>query len=452
MAEGFTATLPSIGAWLGIAAELPEVTVTGVSTDSRSLEAGSLFVALRGERHDGHDHIPQALERGAAALLVDHPLDLALPLLVVPDTRLALGRIASAWRQAVGTPLVAVTGSNGKTTVKQMLAAILGTAGPALATRGNLNNDIGVPHTLLRLRPSHRHGVIEMGANHPGEIAYLVDLVRPQVGVVTNAAPAHLAGFGSLEGVARAKGELFQGLPDTATAIINADDRFADLWRGMAGARPVLTFGLREADVRGEWTAEGIGSRVVVHARSGGWPLRLPVPGEHNVQNALAAFAAALALGLEPAHIVAGLEALEPPPGRLQSRRGLRGAAILDDTYNANPASFQAAIEVLAKRPGRRLLVMGDMGELGAGEAELHGQVGLTARRAGLDGLYATGRLSAHAAEAFGANGFFFADREALVRTLRCELAEEVTILVKGSRSMQMERVVEGLLNDGGAA
>jgi UDP-N-acetylmuramoyl-tripeptide--D-alanyl-D-alanine ligase len=416
----------------------------GVSIDSRDLEAGNLFVALKGPTHDGHDHAAAALARGAAGLLVERPLDLPVPQIVVGSTLSALGRLAAAWRAELNLPLVAVTGSNGKTTVKEMIAAILSQVGPTWATRGNLNNHIGVPLTLLSLDAGYRFGVIEMGANHAGEIASSTGLTRPQVAMITNAGRAHLAGFGSLDGVAHAKGEIYGGLASGGKAIVNADDRYAALWHALNETRSVLTFGLGEADVSAGFSIDRNGIRLTVRHPGGRFKCRLRLLGEHNVRNALAATAAALALGVEPAAIAAGLETVRPVEGRLAPRHGRDGARIIDDSYNANPTSLAAAIAVLKVISGRRILVLGDMGELGDGAEAAHAEAGRQAKAAGIDALYSIGPLARAASEAF-ARGHHFANPAALIAALRQALGPEVTVLVKGSRSSRMEQVVDAL-------
>lgn len=421
----------------------------GCGTDTRSLAPGELFVALQGPNFDGHDFLDQAGARGAAAVMVRGDVEVALPALRVSDTRGALGALSAAWRERHAIPLVAVTGSNGKTTVKEMLAAVLGRAGRVLATRGNLNNDIGVPLTLLRLDAEHRYAVVEMGANHPGEIALLTAMARPTVGVVTVCAPAHLEGFGSLEGVARAKGELFEHLPSDGVAVVNADDRFADLWRGLAGTRRVLTFGLGPgAEVTAEVEPATDGSRLHLRTPWGDRSLVLPLPGRHNVSNALAAAAAALSAGVSLDAVVEGVQATEPVAGRLRLLGGPVESTIIDDTYNANPASLEAALDVLAGRPEPRLLALGDMGELGPGAGEYHRAAGEAARRAGVVGLYALGDLSRNAVEAFGEGGRHFAAHADLATALRQALTPGATVLVKGSRAMRMERVVRALTGE----
>jgi len=422
----------------------------GVCTDSRYLRAGELFVALAGPRFNGHDHVHAAAARGAVAAMVSHVVKTELPQLVVGDTRLALGDLASHWRGRFAIPLIAVTGSNGKTTVKEMLAAILGRHAPVLATEGNLNNEIGVPLTLLRLDHEHGAAVVEEGASRPGDIAYLTRISQPTVAVVTNAAGAHLAGFGSLEGVARSKGEIFTGLPADGIAVINADDAFAELWRDLAGTRRTLTFALEaEADVRGDWQS---GQALSVRTPAGELQLSLPLPGRHNAMNALAATAAALASGIALADIAAGLATLQPVPGRLSSRRGPGGSSLLDDTYNANPASLAAALAVLTAEPGEHWLALGDMAELGDDAAGQHAAAGRLAADAGVSRLYAVGELSRHAVEAFGDRAgvlaLHFASRDDLIERLQEDLRSSVTLLVKGSRAARMDEVVTVLAGE----
>lgn len=426
----------------------PDTHFTGISTDTRTLVAENLFFALAGPRFDGHDHVADAQARGAAAAAVSRPVASTLPLLQVADTRRALGQLARQWRNRFAIPVIGVTGSNGKTTVKEMLASILAGQGPVLATTGNLNNDIGVPLTLARLAAEHRGAVIEMGANHSGEIAYLAQLARPTVGIVTNAGPAHLEGFGSLEGVARAKGELFAGLDDTAVAVINTDDRFAALWRELAQGRPILSFGLEAAaDVTASYVPSRNGTQLQLHTPRGSTEVRLPLLGRHNVVNALGAAAAALAAGSDLDQIRAGLEGLASVAGRLQCKRRADGGLVIDDTYNANPASLHAAIAVLRELPGERWLVFGDMGELGDDAAALHAEVGAYASAAGIERLFTLGQLARQAAVAFGDRAQAFSDLEQLLPALRSALRADVSLLVKGSRRMGMERVVQGLLD-----
>jgi len=433
---------------------------TEVVSDTRTLAAGQLFVALRGPNFDGNDFLAAAAAAGAAGALVTREQSAALPQIVVPDTQAALERAARAWRGDFSGALVGVAGSNGKTTTKEMTAAILAQAGPCLATRGNLNNHIGVPLTLLRLTGAERFAVVEMGANRAGEVAHLVRLARPDVGLITNAGAEHLEGFGSLEGVARAEGEMVAGLAASATAVINADDEFAPLWRAATPAR-VVTFGVRaRADFRASEVeaavgVEGFSTRFRLTAPIGAAAIRLNLGGVHNVANALAAAAAAASAGARLEHIVAGLAAVRAVPGRLQFRAALGGGWLIDDSYNANPSSVRAAIELLATLPGRRWLVLGDMAELGEFAADEHSGVGEFARRAGVERLYATGALAQLAASAFGAGGEWLPDVPTLSQALRAALGKagaDVRVLVKGSRFNRLERVVEALSAAPGAA
>ncbi|KPK56077.1 MAG: hypothetical protein AMS22_02595 [Thiotrichales bacterium SG8_50] len=421
-----------------------DVAVNGLSIDSRTLQPGQLFVALRGPRFDGHKFVSDAHASGAAASLVEHSVADALPQIIVRDSRHALGALSSVWRQRFALPVVAVTGSNGKTTVKEMLASILATLGPTLATQGNLNNDIGVPLTLARLTEQHRSAVVELGANHPGEIAYLARLVRPTVALVTNAGPAHLEGFGSLEGVAGAKGEIYGALGEDGTAIINSDDSFASLWQRLAGNHTQITFGLDSvADVHAQYELEARGTRVRLFTPIGEAALNLQLAGRHNVMNALAASAAAIALGCSLEQIATGLQRIAPVKGRLQVKRGVRGSCVIDDTYNANPESLRAALHVLKGFPGRHFLALGDMAELGRNAQESHVEAGKAAREAGVERLYAVGDLARAAVESFGGRANHFASKHALASQLRDDLDADVAVLVKGSRGMGMEEVVE---------
>lgn len=424
-----------------------------VSTDSRSIQAGDLFVALHGENFDGSQFVGVAAQGGAVAALVNSDRatkfdnEAGIPVLLVEDTRLALGKLAAYWRTRFTIPVVGVTGSNGKTTVKEMLASILreaaGSADAVLATQGNLNNDIGMPLTLLKLRSTHQYAVIEMGMNHAGEIDYLTRLARPDVVLINNAASAHLAGLGSLEGVARAKGEIFAGLCTGGVAVINGDDAHAPLWRELARPHRVMEFGLdHQPDVRAQWHARNFGAHMSVTTPQGDFTADLQVPGAHNVRNALAATAAACALQVPLAAIRAGLERFGGVAGRLQRKAALHGATLIDDTYNANPASLRAALKVLIQAKGKKLLVLGDMGELGADAAQLHAEIGSEARSLGVDKLFALGDLSNYAVEEFGNGARHFERIEDLFAALEQELNENSTVLVKGSRFMKMERVV----------
>ena len=440
-----------------------------VGTDTRALSQQALFVALKGDRYDGHDFINQAVQKHAAGALIqksglrieDRGLSDRLPLLIVDDTKKSLGTLAAYWRNKFDMPLVALTGSNGKTTVKEMLASILREACSAqtpvldsqscvLATRGNLNNDIGVPLTLLELEAGHRYAVIEMGMNHAGEIRYLTRLAAPDVALINNAGMAHVEFLGSVEAVARAKGEIFEGLKPEGTAVINADDRHAGLWRELASGRSVVDFGIEHrAAVTATYQLSWLESEIVLKTPQGVARALLKAPGLHNVRNALAASAAAVALKVPAPAIAKGLERFSGTRGRLQRKAGVRGAMLIDDTYNANPDSARAAIAVLAQAPGRRLLVLGDMGELGPGAAEMHAEVGRRARESGVERLLTLGELSAHATRAFGAGARHFTRIDELLAEIENALAPDVAVLIKGSRFMRMERIVAALADDG---
>jgi UDP-N-acetylmuramoyl-tripeptide--D-alanyl-D-alanine ligase len=422
-----------------------------ISTDSRSLQAGALFAALRGDRFDGHEFAGAAAERGAAALLVEHALPIGLPQVVVADTLAALTACAREQRRRFHRPVIAVTGSNGKTTTKEMLGAILGLGGPCLVTRGNLNNHIGVPLTLLGLREEHRFAVIEMGANHGGEIAHLVAIAEPDVGLVTNAGAAHLEGFGSLEGVAAGKGEMFAGLAKGSVAVVNADDRFADVWRATAAGRTVVTFGIdRPADfgarnIRSSVTPQGSTQDFELLTPAGSSPVRLGLAGVHNLRNALGAAAAAYAAGASLQDIVRGLAAVTPVKGRLEFKPAVKGAVLVDDSYNANPGSLRAGLDAFQSFGGSRWLILGDMMELGPTSDALHAEVGRYARAAGVERLLAFGAKARFAADAFGPGGMSFENLEDLVAEARRSLRPDVAVLVKGSRANRLERVTAAL-------
>ncbi|MDO8465473.1 MAG: UDP-N-acetylmuramoyl-tripeptide--D-alanyl-D-alanine ligase [Gallionella sp.] len=443
-----------------------DVRFAAVSSDSRKIQSGDLFIALRGEHFDGYEFVAKSAQDGAVAALINadsyaaHP-PLASspypPVLVVEDTRIAMGQLAAYWRKQFDIPLVAITGSNGKTTVKEMLAGILraaaGSDNAVLSTQGNFNNDIGMPLTLLQLNAQHRYAVIEMGMNHPGEIDYLTHIACPDVGLITNASGAHLAGLGSVEAVAQAKGEIFAGLKSHGAAVINADDDYASLWRKLAGSHTLLEFGLdgmtrcAQADVSGQWQPQGTGLHLDVQTPSGNFSADLQVPGAHNARNALAATAAAVALNVPLEIVAVGLERFGGVAGRLQRKAARNGAVLIDDTYNANPASMRAAIGVLAQsnaeKPGaKRVLVIGDMGELGDNAAALHAEIGAEACRAGIEKLYALGALSVNVVRGFGSGARHFERIEDLQEVLEDELDADTTVLVKGSRFMKMERVV----------
>jgi len=421
----------------------------GISTDTRNAEAGQLFVALHGPRFDGHTFLDQAARRGVAGALVSRPGEAPLPFIRVVNTLWALGSLAGAWRRRFSLPVIGVTGSAGKTTVKEMLAAILGRRGPVLATKGNLNNEIGVPLTLFGLAKRHRCAVIEMGANHPGEIGRLGAMAAPDIGLVTLAGASHLEGFGSIEGVARAKGELYECLSDAGTAIVNVDDCFAELWRKMAAPRRVVTFGLgpgadftardlRQAD-------DGNGLTFRLRGVEGETDVCLPLPGRHNASNALAAAAAALTAGATLDDVRQGLATMRPVGGRMQLRRAAGGARLIDDTYNANPRSVRAAVDFLCTLPGRPWVVLGDMGELGDEAGRLHREVGEYARSVGVERLFAVGMLSAETVRGFGSGAEHFGDIPTLLEAIAGVLSADMNLLIKGSRMMRMETVVNAL-------
>ena len=450
--------LSAAGASIGVMHCGADAEFGSVGTDSRAVTPGMLFVALKGERFDGHEFVREVLAKGAAGAMVERAwadANPGLPLIAVNDTRLALGQLAASWRRRFAIPLLGITGSNGKTTVKEMCAAILRAqfdAAPdtVLATTGNLNNDIGLPLTLLRLRASHRAAVIEMGMNHAGEIDYLTRLAAPTVALVNNAQRAHLEGLGTVQDVALAKGEIFVGLAADGVAVFNADDAQAGIWRELSRERRQVSFGLDQpADVSGCFEPHGLGGKLRMETPWGPFDVALAVAGRHNARNACAAAAATLAAGVAPAAVKRGLESFAGVKGRLQRRAGLNGALVIDDSYNANPDSMRAAIDVLAAVPGKRIFVMGDMGEAGAAAGQFHDEVGGYAKSHGIDRLLCLGDLSAAAAANFGEGGRHFQRVEDLVKALPGELDAQTTVLVKGSRFMKMERVVAALVDEG---
>jgi UDP-N-acetylmuramoyl-tripeptide--D-alanyl-D-alanine ligase len=420
---------------------------TGVSTDTRSLRADELFFALEGPNFDGLEYVDAAGARGAAGAVVKHTTDAALAQIAVDDTRLALGRLAAAWREELPAKIVGVTGSNGKTTVKELIKACLQQQGPTFATRGNFNNDIGMPLMLVRIKKEHRFAVLEMGANHAGEIAYLASIARPDVAVITNAAAAHLEGFGSLDGVSQAKGEILQGLGKDGVAVLNADDDYFSYWASQVGDGQVVSFGLDAgADVRAvDIETSTNGSSFKLQLPDAEQAIALPLVGTHNVRNACAAAAVAHVCGVASAKIKTALESVVPVSGRLQPLTGCNGATLFDDSYNANPVSVVAAAEFLASLPGENWLVLGDMMELGDDAAGMHRAVGEAARDCGIDRLYVFGELSRNTVEGFGEHASWYRDADALIDDVSAALTSSVNVLVKGSRSMRMELIVEAL-------
>ena len=445
------ATLSQLQAAVRGATMRNDAAFDGVSTDSRTVAPGNLFVALRGERFDAHDFLPQVASHGVAAVVAMRaPAGLDVPALIVPDTRVALGDIAQWWRDRFALPLIGVTGSNGKTTVKEMIAAILDAAFGAdnyLATRGNFNNDIGVPLTLMRLDDRCKAAVVELGMNHPGEIAVLSRIARPTVGLVNNAQREHQEFMASVEAVAMENGSVLRTLPADGVAVFPADDVYTSLWRGYAAHCRALTFGLSgDADVRCTYQASAFGSTLQVAIGDATFAVELQAAGIHNVRNALAAIACAKAIGIATDAIVRGLQAFAPVSGRLQRKKAVNGAQVIDDTYNANPDSVRAAIDVLAGAAAPRILVLGDMGEVGDDGRAYHEEVGAYAKARGVDRLLTLGELARHASGAFGAQGAHFGDVEQLDAALDAAINSQATVLVKGSRFMKMERVVQHLL------
>jgi UDP-N-acetylmuramoyl-tripeptide--D-alanyl-D-alanine ligase len=430
-----------------------DVSFRAVSTDTRSIGKGDLFVALNGENFDGHNYIASACERGACAALVSRQGEYPVATLQVADTRLALGQLGALNREYFEGELLAITGSSGKTSVKNMLASILGQVAPTLATPGNFNNEIGLPLTLLQLQPEHRFAVIEMGAARRGDIDYLCKLAQPRVALLLNAMEAHLEGFGSVEEVARAKGEILEAVSDkgaNGVAVINADSPYVGLWRELAGSARRLEFGLqspaavtaRDLDERGLK-----GSQFILDTPAGEVPVRLKMPGHHNVMNALAAATAALALDISLLDISRGLAEVKAEPGRLERHRLQAGVQLIDDSYNANPGSVSAAIDLLAATSGHKVLVLGSMAELGEGSESLHRQVGEYAREQGIDECWLLGRETQATARGFGSAARYCDSRQELVEQLETSVPEGSTILVKGSRSAAMDKVVQALLN-----
>ncbi len=443
-------------------------TLRGVTTDSRAVVPGNLFVALRGDHFDAHDFLPAVVAQGAAAVIVDRlPQDVQVAAIVVTDTRVALGRLAQHWRRQFAVPVIGVTGSNGKTTVKEMIAAILAAAfgdDRYLATRGNFNNEIGVPLTLFRMAPQHCAAVIELGMNHPGEIAVLSEIARPTLGLVNNAQREHQEFMATVEAVARENGAVIRALAADGVAVFPADDEYTSLWRAEAGSRRVCTFGLSaDADVSATYQVQEFGSVLQVRVRADNtnqeqtFEVQLAAAGEHNVRNALAAIACTLGAGIAVEAVVQGLQAFAPVNGRLQRKAAASGALVIDDTYNANPDSVRAAIDVLAQAAAPRVLVLGDMGEVGNEGPRFHEEIGAYAQQRGIDYLFALGELSRDAVAAFNravnstapaavGRAQHFEDIDAISAAATKVATTDATVLVKGSRFMKMERVVQHLV------
>lgn len=428
--------------------------VTGVSIDTRALSTGDLYIAIRGEQFDGHDFILQAEEGSAAAVVVAKKVATQLAQVIVADTRIALAEIAGAVRDKAQVKVCAITGSNGKTTVKEMIAAILAVRYQVLFTPGNFNNDIGVPLTLLHLNEQHQYAVVEMGANHRGEIAYSSQYAKPDVAVITNVGAAHIEGFGSIEGVAETKAEIIQALSADGVAILNADDTFFTQWQVLAEERKVITFGVDSAaDVSAENITTQLENgqfqtRFELMTAEGQIQISFALAGEHNVLNALAASAACLALGIELKQIKAGLQQVQSVNGRLQLFESEAGVKIINDSYNANPASLEVALEVLKSCSGELWLALGAFGELGLESAQLHRSMAEQIKLAGVKRLFAVGAMAENTVQAFGQGAFYYALQEDLIAALKKTLNKDVVLLVKGSRTQKMERVVNALINE----
>ncbi|MCK5717326.1 MAG: UDP-N-acetylmuramoyl-tripeptide--D-alanyl-D-alanine ligase [Thiomargarita sp.] len=443
-----TLTLSDIASALSAVISEEHVRFTGCSTDTRNLQAGALYIALRGKNFDGHNFVTAAKTQGASALLVDTSVNCELPTIQVANTRKALGQLAQFWRQRFDIPLVAITGSNGKTTTKELLRAILSYQdNEVLATQGNFNNDIGVPLTLFNLHAKHRYAVIEMGANHAGEIAGLTQIAQPSCAVITQCAPAHLEGFGSIKGVALAKGEIFSNLKPNGISVINNDDNYATLWHELAGAHQINTFGItHEADVKAiNITLHQDSSDFTLKTKIGDIAIHLPLPGQHNIMNALAASTCALACNCTLHAIQHSLQRIDAVKGRLQRQAGIQNMTLIDDTYNANPASLTAALTVLNNTTPPYWLVLGDMNELGTESIRFHREAGLLAREFGVERLWAIGDMSRYAVESFGAGAQHFTQHKDLIQALLQTVPLPTTLLIKGSRGMHMEQVVNAL-------
>lgn len=419
-----------------------------VSIDTRTLQPGDLFVALVGDNFDGHKFVKIAEAQGACAAVVEKDVNCDIPLIKVPNTFYAFGELAAMRRQQVDIPIIALTGSCGKTTTKTMLASILSLCGKTLATEKNLNNNVGVPLTLLKLMPEHQYAVIEAGANQPDEIEYAAKIIRPDIAIITNVAPVHLEGFGSIDNVANIKADLLRFLKDDGTAVLNADDHYYDYWRNIVVGKEVLKFGIeKSADIMAydlKLDSQGLPS-FTLQTPTANTEVILPVFGLHNVMNALAAAAAAYKLDIDIETIKQGLETMQPVAGRLIKKTGKKSSIILDDSYNANPRSMLMSMQVLIAYPGKKILVVGDMAELGKDAERYHYELGATAKELGIDLMYAVGELTPIAIEAFGSGGYHFGDREELKAALQEQQHADVVFLVKGSKINRMWEMVEAL-------
>lgn len=443
--------LPQIASLLSCSESVPNVEITGAVIDSRNVFLGCLFVALDGEHVDGHDYVAAARKAGASAALVSKLQDDSLPQLLVADVTKAFGEIAKYWLKQCKTKVVAVTGSNGKTTVKEMIASILSQYGTVVATKGNLNNDLGVPLTIMNITPSTDFAVIEMGASHRGDIARLVEIAPPQVSVINNVAAAHLEGFGDLTGVAKAKAEIFLGLVKDGVGIVNADMDFVNEWKQVLADRKVVSFALEQpADISAlDLQLDTTSSHFMVDIKGEFDYINLSLPGKHNVANALAAIAVTTAMDVPAAAIVKGLAAVSSIPHRLQLRTGLNQSQLIDDSYNANPGSYKQALATLVSFTGQHYLVLGDFGELGHDSKHIHSQMGLQAKESGVKCLFTIGAESEQASKAYGTGAQHFKTIEALKDKLKDELSSDVVCLIKGSRFMQLDKLADALAESG---
>lgn len=434
--------------FLKIVYEGPEVTFTSVSTDSRTVQPGALFIAIKGANFDGHEYIADVIAKGAAGVVVSKPITADVPVLEVADTLWAYGQIAAMYRSAFNIPMVAITGSCGKTTVQSMTASILRQVGNTLSPSGSYNNEVGLPRTLLELTSEHEFAVLEMGARKPGDIKYLMEIVNPQVTLVNNVAPAHTETFGDLDTIARTKGEIYTSLQANGTAVINADDAYAPFWLSTLKGQRVITFGLdRAADITCSYIVEEhhrIKMELVTDI--GSIEVILPLLGMHNVRNALAATSMARALDISLAHIKVGLEEFKTVTRRMEVKTGKNGAKVIDDSYNANPVAMSYAVDVLSKQAGHKIMVIADMLELGPLSEERHKVLGQQAKAAGIDKLLAFGNFAQLAANEFGTNATFYADKNELILDLTAMLNADTVVLVKGSHGMKMNEVVNAII------
>lgn len=448
---GLRLTLNQLANIVGCDAVFADVMVTGSVIDTRKIQAGDLFVALQGEHVDGHEFIAQAREAGASAALVSEIQDDVLPQLKVADVRKAFAQIAHAWQQKSKAKVIAITGSNGKTSVKEMVSAIARQVGTITATQGNLNNELGVPLTLSHLSEDDQFAVIEMGTNHHGEIAELVKIAVPDVAVINNIAAAHLEGFGSLDGVAKEKGHIYAGLAVDGIAVVNADMPYQRLWQPLIGSRKTVSYSLEsEADIKADYIQlDPASSHFLVNIDNVSHHFNLPLPGMHNVNNALAAIAVAVALDIPVDAMVKGLSNMKAVPHRLQVRHGVSDSRLIDDTYNANPGSYLQALNTLSAFQGEHWLVLGDFGELGIDNDEIHQQMGQQARESGVTRLMTVGVSSKIAAESFGEGAVHYEDIGVLQQQLQQQLSKDVTCLIKGSRFMQLNKLADQLAQEG---